>query len=173
MTTTTKTKTSVTPERLAELEQSERELIFLKGILPEIIAKGAIATLHERPLSAESSLSWHSLSNAELKDDRSEASSYEKLRRSFLGIQAYNASVPPQQALYPTVGNLAKLSAVDTTYAQRWAEGALIASEMGAYCDPLAPGYNSADERERHNSEVLRNTKGGIVAVVRWPAEYD
>jgi len=76
-------------------------------------------------------------------------------------------------ALYPTVGNLANISGADTSIAVKWANEPLIASELAAYCDSLAPGFNCDDERERHNYEILKNIKGGIVSIIRWPAAYD
>lgn len=169
----TTSKISISAERLAELEQSEKELTFLKTILPSIIGQGAIAQLHERPSTAEHCLSWHSMSNADLKADRSEVGGYEKLRRAFLGIQAYNSSVEPERALYPTGDALCRLSEVDMSSIHKWLTERIVNDEMGRYCDLLGPGLTDESQRRQHNEAMLRSIEGGICSVVSWPSAYD
>lgn len=160
---TTKAKTeTVTPEI---------ELEFLKRILPDIISKGAIAHLREQPWQAKTGLSWEAMSNVELEAERDEAASFEKLRRSMAGLQAYNQGVSKDKMLYPEAKLLEAVSGADSAHTARWLREPYVASELSFYGEFLAPGVNP-EAWLTHNQGIINHEKSGYRKLIQWPAAY-
>ena len=160
---------------IADLQRQAKELAFLKSILPSINAKGAIATLHERPAPIEPCLSWHAMSNAELasqtftEDDPGAA---EKMRRAFLGLQEHNASATAEAQLCPLLTMLSEVAIVDTRIARKWLT--VQHSDVSAYADGLAPGLRTENEQYKHNRSVLEHSVfKQFGQLVKWPKAYD
>ncbi|MGD1866091.1 MAG: hypothetical protein ACFB0D_16205 [Phormidesmis sp.] len=160
---------------IADLQRQAKELEFLKSILPNIIAKGAIATLHEHPAPIEPCLSWHSMSNDQLSNepsDESDPGAFEKMRRAFLGVQEYNSSAAPEQQLYPLLTMLNELAGVDIEIARKWLKAQH--SDVSAYVDGLAPGLRDENEQYKHNRMVLSHSDfKHFSQLVSWPTAYD
>lgn len=180
MTTKTELEKMIEPlgenptEELARLQRESRELALLKSILPEIIREGALSQLHQHPADADALpvLSWQAVSNVELAEDTSEASAYERLRRSFLGIQQYNASVAPMDVLYPNEKALSELANTESVITRRWLQSPYIRDEIARYSEPLRPGCVTFDEKIAHNRKVLTGVTGRLKALVKWPDAY-
>lgn len=170
---TKKETTTIAISALQALQADSERLKQLEGILPDIIKEGYLKRLQELPTEALPAFAWRGLSNAELREHDGPGADYEKLRRSFAGLQRLNAQRAPEEAIYPTCSFLGKIAGADTTTAQRWAKEPLIEYELSGYIEALAPSLRLECEQIEHNVLLGSQLGESLESLVQWPAEYD
>lgn len=156
---------------IQRLQQAAAELQQLKPLLSDMMQRGLQSALYELPSADHQILHWGWLDNERLKDDRSEFSAPEKMRRSFLGLQEYNLSVEPGLKFYADRRVLSAVADVSSASAQHWMRDHQ--SEIDAYNDLLQAKLDEPDNRPQHNSMALEYSPGKQHSdLIKWPARY-
>jgi len=158
---------------ISRLQQTGAELAGLKALLSEMMQRGLSSVLYELPESnGEQVLHWGWLSNNQLRDDRSEFSVPEKMRRSFLALQKYNLGVEPSLKLYAEKSVLSAVGEVNASAAEKWLMSHQ--SEIDFFNDTLRGQLDETDDRHRHNAMALEYSASKNYAdLLQWPARYD
>lgn len=163
----------ISAAELKSLRAASERLEQLHKILPPIIAEGFVRRLNELPATPQPAFAWHGLSNAELRECEAPGATYEKLRRSFAGLQCWNAGQAPMKRCYPTPHLLSRIANCNMQIARQWAGESLVAYELHGYALDLAPDLAQEAERDEHNALIAGELGARIESLVSWPAEYE
>lgn len=109
------------------------------------------------PVTMEAVVDWQNMPNADLLEERSEASVAEKLRRSFEAFEAFNKG--SQMVLAPMGQAVASLADVDAAYAAAWLERNGHNPRLREYLEQL--GFESALAAEQANREAMSRANQG------------
>ena len=126
-------------EQAPELSDRAAAALYraIRQVLPEVLYRGAIATLESTPPTEGSGLSWSNLPAGELLKLDSESAQIERLRRSVQALEQWNLRCGLGDAYAPTGQCLSALAGVGTDIAEQWLQRPSVRSEVMGYLQRL------------------------------------
>ena len=144
----------------------------IRAMLPEILHRGAIASLEATAPTEGSGLSWANLPADELSKLDSEFAQFERLRRSVQALEQWNLRCGLGDAYAPTAKCLASLAGTDEAVTERWLQRPSVRLEIQSYLKRLHLDGASAQQladfnRVRPNGEPKPDAR----SLIRWEQE--